>query len=68
MNFIEKINPVIAYRVIRLAFAGLFIWIGSRYEDGWPAYFLAVILLITAFLKPVGCVGNNCDIDSNTKN
>jgi hypothetical protein len=64
MMFINKINPVVFYRLVRIAFALLFTGVGMFYKDGWPAYIFAAIFLITALMKPRGCVGESCSFDN----
>lgn len=52
------------YRIVRWTFAAIFISIGLISTDGYSAIIFGGIFLITSFLKPTACIGDNC----STKN
>jgi hypothetical protein len=65
--FLDRINPVVFYRLVRISFALLFTGVGMFYKDGWPAYIFAAIFLLTALMKPRGCVGDSCSLRNETE-
>lgn len=57
-----RLSPLWFYRLVRWGFGGFFIVVGAVYEGAWAAYIFGALFIITSFLKPTRCVGNDCSI------
>ncbi len=68
MKLKKPISPIAVYRLVRWGFAAFFLLTGFLYEDAWAAFIFAGIFLITSFLKPYRCLGNDCDLETHKNN
>ena len=59
----KSINPIWIHRLLRLAFGAIFIAVGLQSNGELAPLIFGAIFIITAFLKPIGCLGGNCTVD-----